>query len=620
MARSIYYFLMGLFLLALYSCEYQLDDIQVVTASPPDLEDFDVDLTIENSTELVIYKPTNFYYEIRNNTNYQLDLLEIIISFDGIQYKRIDNSIDFDESIRFLVLPDDFDEGVYTMRIEAISRFQGNNNIAGLTGAHSIILDEWEVIVDLTPDPISIEFVKIEGGKLVVYWDSTRVKDYDQLQIVGDAEEINGTYGVFVDKNQNKATYPYFLNGKIELKIRSFINESPEAEGPVYSYQLNENLVDIKLEDSIVVAHFNKPSLYGHVSHVYVDNTTEFTNYSQESFSIELDRNLLFGEIKDYFIGFTIANEEHFNVYYTIRAQLGIGKEIPEINNIIYSKENQYFYASYVENDFSSINKGTFIYKMDNNLNVLDTLVLDEDKSGYVHLAMTPGHEELAVLLADENDVYFIEPHEFEVLSTTNLLSTYNYEERGHLSRYGIKITDTNILYIRGNSQIAIDLNSSSEIFRGPGGIIGQNGDISDNGSYIFNDGKLYEWNGFSYFFKTEIDSEFKSGMFLSDNLILHFGQDDIKIINCQSLDVVNTFTYSSYSGNELGTGPVNQAWIRIDREKNRLITFESEVEVESFDFSGSLISREQAKLPGTFFYLNGFLISNNGRAIKLEL
>ncbi|WP_436516369.1 YncE family protein [Ekhidna sp. To15] len=612
------YALWGLIACGSLSCQFELEEIIPPDVSPPEADNFDITLIANDSSQLVIYKPTNFTFGTSNDSRFDFGSQDITITLNDEPIRNI-NYATFEESIVFTIDPRNFSDGTYTLRIASEFSFIGNN-LAAMTNTSTSLLQEWEVVIDKTPDPIEITSVVIEDGELVVYWGSETIRNFDKMYLVGTSDNVYDSRAVEVDRLANSATFPYFIEGVLELEVRTSTDYDIMSIGTTYVYELEEDLVNFQLQDSTVSVTIKRPSLYKNVQSFTV-NGTNYTSFDSDLISIELESGLLFGSVTEYAVTFLLGPQGFF---YSYADNLGIGLDVPQFDDIIYSKANNAYYArhiDYLNPNSSDYSKGIFIYKIDAaTIQVTDTLIIEASGDNSDHLAISPDGKLLITTLNYRNLLYELDPLTLEVIKTTNLETTYGYDEPGSTRKSESVLTSSGLLLIKGRTYMVIDILNEIEVFRGDfakGGIIGQFGDLSPEGTFMFHNGQLYSNNGSSYGLVKEIDANNKTGLFLSETELIHFNETEAHILEIPSGIVLQSFTFE---GNELASdfGTVESTFILDLNNRLFLSNYPSE-SIQVIDLN-TQTSSNQSVSGGYLSYLNGTLFSRNGKALQIQL
>ncbi|MEL7147644.1 MAG: hypothetical protein AAFO69_14810, partial [Bacteroidota bacterium] len=591
-----------------------------------DLDAFRVSLNDEDET-IVVYKNTTFEYVFAVDFLEELGDGQVRLMIDD----RILNQYEFclDQSPDTLRIDLDIltiSDGTYELRIEQSTPFRGST-VASEFGITFETFGAWQLIVDRTPEPVAISNFNVEDGELWIEWEEPEMLNFDEY---GINARVNGqSQLVLFPKDQARVKYPYFLEGIAEFQISKLTDKTSNSIGPVARYELHEELIRISSRDSSIYATITRPTLYKHVQSIQTDYFT-YGEIDFEQRDFLLEESLLLGKKIDFFYSFSLGNEDAPPLLTSTGQWSGfrslvLGTSIPAYDRIIHSEANDCYYARIVDfirdgsNDF---NEGTYIFKIDaSSFEVTDTLLIPVRDSQFASIAISPNGSLLTVGINATNSVYQLDPMTLDVMEIYDLQNDFGYVPDNTIEREPAVLTDDGLLLLRRSSFYVLDIVNHREFFRAPtreGGIIGQFGDMSPNGEYLFYGGKLYQNNSNSFEELLTVDLTHKVGWFINDDKLLHFNETEADILEIPSLTKIGSFIFDGIEdATEFGS---IEGRYHLDRDLRRFLSSETGNTIQVFDFSGNLLAEYPIEEDASYDYLNGYFFSNVGQAVKTEI
>lgn len=200
--------------LALFSCQYENDDIYVSPISPPTNAGASVNLN-EVSEPIVIHSPTQFNFTtVPRGKEYY----EATVKVNGAQLFQLPSTTG---EFSFVLDPSVTGNGTKKLTI-AVRYFSLSPSLSGQLGIETLVVsDEWDVTIDTTPpSPLASPLVYLEDGKSMVKWTTPNRFTFTELIV----------FRSYLDQNGNVIARDSI---KIDDHQTTLIHESSYVGGPV---------------------------------------------------------------------------------------------------------------------------------------------------------------------------------------------------------------------------------------------------------------------------------------------------------------------------------------------------------------------------------------------------
>lgn len=502
-------------------------------------------ITLNGAENLLIYKPTLLKYKVESDFINRVGGVTVKLFFDDVEYNDFFVSPEsLLDTLEIYVDPNQISDGEYEMTLLLAGQLT-DGSLAGQLNLEYQQAGTWSITVDKTPPQIQIEDIAISNGELIVSWNQPDKLNFDEFYLSSNA--LNGPKTIKVSKTQTSVAFPYYLSGPVEFTLSVVTNSSGVRHSDPVSYDLDDEFFSIHLKDSNdVYFEIRKPRLYRNVDRISIQGHSNILpeELSDEPKGFLVESDILFGYTNSYYLTAYYSGEGLSHNYKNFNSEkIGLGNTLPLFDFVAISENEN----SLILKSTAGSSNITTLYKLDlSSMEIINVLEIPTRDNAIGSISISPQGDQMIYMTFTSRTLFVINVADFEITNSYNVNDSFDY----NWGVWDSKLTSNKFVLLQSSGMTkVIDLESEEVVFYGPGHDLSKNGDISNDGRFLFNEGKIYEFDNISeeYLEVYTLSSDYKTGIFLDETTLIQFESTSAKVTEVSSNSLLNYFTFDEY-------------------------------------------------------------------------
>ncbi|GEM_PF-6908806 len=520
------------------SCTFELDEeyfndsvtpVTEIQGISTTLRQFDLNEQIQGDT-IAFWTEQDFIYNVATPNGEQVLLTEAFL--DGESLTRTSS-----RNLSINIDPADYGTGFYTLTIAYLIR-TGSGSLADISGLEALAYQQSFVLaIDISPpQELSVISTEIVNGFVTPSWEKYDRFNFQEYRVQkycrDERDPSNGfsTCGLFIITDPDVTSYAdsTFLEGAVRysVNVRAANQESTGALGPIFETRISDPLTVTGLPNGDFQITWGKPTVENALDRydLYLRNDFpapiifQSTNPNDTTFIYDSDDRPGPGFSRSTFALSIIpkvpggGNPQEFQL---IEARIGADTHpfgsfaSSDVYNSIYTTSRE-----------KTATDG-YLFKIDiNSLEKTDSI-----KWSTLGVPANSFKKELFVskdrqrlFLINSVNLFEINPND---LSLTNSFTLGNYDDTEFIP----KVSSTGIMvYASGGQMRVFNVNTGNDVTL-PNNFFGsdEDGDITEDGKYIYDNSYLFEYNGSQYVEKSRLATQIFHARFIDNTRILAY-------------------------------------------------------------------------------------------------